>query len=106
MAYTVEIDYYNSFWLKNTTTPRIDQNGTLDFYASLFPGLPWESITTRFPNWPPTTASAPYSNVYENSNIYSLNLGSNWIIEESRIRGGFNNTSVDLGPRAYLKEEL
>mgnify|MGYP006908221333 CR=1 FL=1 len=106
MAYTIEVDYYNSFWLKNTTTPRIDRNGTLDFYASVFPGLPWESNTTGFPNWPPTTASAPYSNVYENSNIYSLNLGSNWVIEEARIRGGFNNTSVDFGPRAYLKEEL
>ena len=26
----------------------------------------------------------------------------NWIIEESRIRGGYNNTSVDLGAKAYL----
>jgi len=29
----------------------------------------------------------------------------NWIVEESRIRGGYNNTSTDYGARAYLVEE-
>lgn len=29
----------------------------------------------------------------------------NWIIEESRIKGGFNETQVDLGVRAYLVAE-
>ena len=28
-----------------------------------------------------------------------------WIIEESRIRGGYNNTSVDFGVKAYLVED-
>ena len=28
-----------------------------------------------------------------------------WFIEESRIRGGYNNTSVDLGVKAYLVED-
>jgi hypothetical protein len=28
-----------------------------------------------------------------------------WAIEEARIRGGYNNTSVDLGVKAYLVEE-
>ncbi len=28
-----------------------------------------------------------------------------WAIEESRIRGGFNNTSVDFGAKAYIVEE-
>jgi hypothetical protein len=30
---------------------------------------------------------------------------NNWSIEESRIRGGYNNTSVQLGVKAYLVEE-
>ena len=30
------------------------------------------------------------------------NATRNWIIEESRIRGGYNNTSVDFGAKAYL----
>jgi len=28
-----------------------------------------------------------------------------WAIEESRIRGGYNNTTVDFSPRAYLVED-
>lgn len=30
---------------------------------------------------------------------------NDWYIEESRIRGGYNNTSVDLGVKAYIVEE-
>lgn len=30
---------------------------------------------------------------------------NNWVIEESRIRGGYNNTSVDFGAKAYIVEE-
>ena len=33
------------------------------------------------------------------------NAAKNWIIEESRIRGGYNNTSVDFGAKAYLVAE-
>ena len=28
-----------------------------------------------------------------------------WYIEESRIRGGYNNTSTDYGVKAYLVED-
>ncbi len=30
---------------------------------------------------------------------------TDWLIEESRIRGGYNNVSVDLGIKAYLVED-
>ena len=30
---------------------------------------------------------------------------TDWYIEEARIRGGYNNTSVDLGVKAYLVED-
>ena len=33
------------------------------------------------------------------------NADKNWYIEESRIRGGYNNTSVDYGVKAYLVED-
>ena len=33
------------------------------------------------------------------------NAAKNWIIEESRVRGGYNNTSVDFGAKAYLVAE-
>ena len=30
---------------------------------------------------------------------------NDWLLEESRIRGGYNNKSVDFGPKAYLVED-
>tara|TARA_R110000851_G_scaffold302845_2_gene460280 strand:- start:7619 stop:9250 length:1632 start_codon:yes stop_codon:yes gene_type:complete len=33
------------------------------------------------------------------------NVADNWFIEESRIRGGYNNVSVDFGVKAYLVED-
>ena len=32
-------------------------------------------------------------------------LEEDWYIEESRIRGGYNNVSTDLGVKAYIVEE-
>ena len=36
---------------------------------------------------------------------YNGNNDTDWLIEESRIRGGYNNTSVDYGVKAYLVED-
>jgi len=36
---------------------------------------------------------------------YDSTPASDWFIEESRIRGGYNNTSVDYGVKAYLVED-
>ncbi len=36
---------------------------------------------------------------------YGSTPASDWLIEESRIRGGYNNTSVDFGVKAYLVED-
>ena len=35
----------------------------------------------------------------------STTEGLNWLVEESRIKGGFNETQIDLGVRAYLVAE-
>lgn len=37
-------------------------------------------------------------NAYETSE-------TDWFVEEARIRGGYNNTNVDLGVKAYLVED-
>jgi len=71
MAATIEIKYYNSFWLKR-----------IDSIASTIP-----------PN---------FSNV---PRVYNGNVSEDWYIEEARIRGGYNNTSVDFGVKAYAVEE-
>ena len=36
---------------------------------------------------------------------YDGNDADDWLIEESRIRGGYNNTSVDFGVKAYAVED-
>ena len=36
---------------------------------------------------------------------YDGNDADDWLLEESRIRGGYNNTSVDFGVKAYAVED-
>jgi len=36
---------------------------------------------------------------------YTSTPADDWLIEESRIRGGYNNTTVDFGVKAYLVED-
>ena len=82
MGAIIEVKYFNSFVLKkvNTTDP------------------------VEVPVWngsvgvPEDIGGYP---VIATSDIGS----SNWSIEEARIRGGYNNTNVDYGVRAYLVEE-
>jgi hypothetical protein len=114
MSYRLEVKYYNTFWLKQATTPLIEANSAGDgkIYARVFPGLPKLNYTNnKYPNFPQTIPSggnvdAPKTNAYETpSNDFNQLNGSNWVIEESRIRGGFNNSQADLGVRAYLLEE-
>ena len=89
MATTLEVSYFNTFWvkrLKNFTQYQDRQSdGTIDVESG--------GITTGTPNL--TTGAG-----YVNSNVFE-----DWFIEESRIRGGFNNTSVDFGNKAYIVEE-
>jgi hypothetical protein len=48
-----------------------------------------------------TKPTAPFANVPSD---YVANTAYDWYIEEARIRGGYNNTMVDLGVKAYLDE--
>ena len=114
MATTLFVEYYNSFWLK-----KVIYRGTLEDpsnpstsqpwpypatlggedpyrggYGSTFPGLPWNP--TNYRTFPSGAADS------ENYNYQEV---ENWVIEESRIRGGYNNVSTDYGAKAYLKEE-
>jgi hypothetical protein len=74
----VEVKYFNSFVLKKTNKNSLPVwNGSYGIPASKG-GYPVVSNTSE-----------------DNA----------WAIEESRIRGGYNNTSTDYGARAYLVEE-
>ena len=83
MAYTLEVDFYNSFWLKKT----IKQGDT----TPSWPGLPWNP--TGYPTFAWATPTNPKTG------------DDNWYIEETKIKGGFNNTTAHIGVRAYTVDE-
>ena len=72
MATTLEVKYFNTFWLKKLV-----------------------NLVAASPQ-----PVSPYTNVPHD---YAVDA-SDWYIEESRIRGGYNNTTVDLGVKAYIDE--
>ena len=91
-----KIKFFNAFVLKkniNATT------SGLAAYGPVFPGLPNNPIgaTFDYPLFPPLTTNA--------TGRVATTSDRNWIIEESRIRGGYNNTETGYGVRAYLRED-
>jgi hypothetical protein len=81
MGAVLEVKYFNTFLLKKTISNPPEKpvwNGSF--------GIP-QSI-------------GGYSRAGSN-----LTDTGNWAIEESRIRGGYNNTTVDFGVKAYLVED-
>ena len=72
MSATLEVKYFNSFWIKKIKSI-VDAGDNL--VEDLVPGA-----------YPASTASP----------------SEDWYIEEARIRGGYNNTSVDFGSKSLL----
>lgn len=75
MSATLEVKYFNSFWIKKMKSIVDAGNAVVE---NLVPGA--YASSTASPN-------------------------EDWYIEEARIRGGYNNTSVDLGVKAHLVED-
>jgi hypothetical protein len=63
-------------------------------YTSSWPGLPWDP--DDYPEYPADV---------DNRQLLTANQKRNWMVEEARIRGGYNNTSTSYGVRAYAKED-
>ena len=93
MAAILEVKYFNSFWLK-----KIDSLVTQS-----------ETNTVVF-NDPALPANLPKYYTYLDGETktqvdISISKPNDWYIEEARIRGGYNNTIVDLGVKAYIVED-
>ena len=84
MSITLEVGYFNSFYLKRIA----------DIPVPVGP-------TAVVPLQMPDTSLVPYPWVAPSTST----LEEDWYIEESRIRGGYNNTSTDLGVKAYIVED-
>jgi len=81
MATIIEVKYFNSFLLKKTMPS--DQD-----VAPVWNG------STGVPVTSPTSGGYPVAQ--------STDQNYSWFVEESRIRGGYNNTNTDYGVRAYI----
>jgi hypothetical protein len=143
MAATLELKYFNSFWLKKmdtivevlateglaTTTGSGSSTITLqqvNIYIGVGQSLSYTisgitynhtilyenglTITLNTPTTIPITAGTKISFGAITDFTYipaPYAKGTNdWYIEEARIRGGYNNTSVDFGVKAYLAEDF
>tara|TARA_B100001057_G_scaffold494666_1_gene591739 strand:+ start:7570 stop:9102 length:1533 start_codon:yes stop_codon:yes gene_type:complete len=77
----IEVKYFNSFLLRKS----VDSFNQPRWYGS-------RGIPTVVGGWEQAPGVDPANTL-------------NWAIEESRIRGGYNNTSTSLGAKAYLVED-
>jgi hypothetical protein len=120
--YKLEVDYYNSFWIKksiytgtpsgvggglpydygNFATPQQWRGGI----ASTWPSIPWSGETTGFPPYPSGNGKEPGTVATPPTNTNGFDEQENWFIEASRYQEDFNATSVDYGAKAYLKEDF
>tara|TARA_R110000744_G_scaffold317366_1_gene424007 strand:+ start:625 stop:1989 length:1365 start_codon:yes stop_codon:yes gene_type:complete len=80
MSAILNLKYFNSFWLKKM-----------------------KSVVAYDP-----AAGDPVNGPLNQSTLpgnFASDATEDWYIEEARIKGGYNNTSVDFGVKAYLVEE-
>ena len=115
MATIIEVEYYNSLWLKRILTPETAGQLPADFPTATV-------ITKGGAGTSPRRGVFPLSNVYANPqtvnittaattskdttiNLNESNTQENFYLEDMYIRGGFNNAPMDLGARAFADRE-
>ena len=98
----IDIKYFNSFVLKKTVNAQnISSPNNQANRKAVFTGLPWN------PNGYPAFILNGQSLIGRARHTDNASENErNWIIEEARIRGGYNNTDVGYSPRAYLREDV
>ncbi len=100
----LEVEFFNSFWEKRVKSTQADAQWTAS-------GIPVRGVgsSSSLGVWPlNTTYAAPQTEKPATSNVIPFQdsvKDFNFYLEESRIRGGFNDMPTDLGARAYLDEE-
>lgn len=147
MSATIELKYFNSFWLKKMQSvvdvlpsPTSGDNSLLtavgagvtsivlasaqantgpgqaiyytylgESYTLIVKEIIGTNVTLMFPT--ETTIAAGTLFTFGDITNFAYvpaaydDLGNDWYIEEARIRGGYNNTSVDFGVKAYIVED-
>lgn len=91
MSAIIEVKYFNSFWLKKAVPSTTPANN----FIPVWPGLPWNP--SEYPAFPFGDSAAMVFN--------SATPKCHWYLEEARIKGGYNNTNVAFGVRAYTVDK-
>ena len=126
MAAIIEVEFFNSYWMKKIV---VEQNkAQLQIQQNQGGDPPVTKLEFNWQQQVPGSGSSPARGVWPLSNCYAPpqtfkpNFTStdqtvnepdfraalkpnNWYIEESSIKGGFNNMETDIGARAFLDEE-
>ena len=109
----IEVEFFNCMWNKRILTPQPNKQTN----AVTVPGSTGMAATNVYPlnnvYAPPLTYVNSGTNKfptlpYTESSTAALSgsvVKENTYVEESRIRGGYNNVQMDLGARAYLNED-
>ena len=106
MATTLELSYFNTFWLKRLKNSVMNGETGLPAFGDAggtTNGTPAADNTARAASIVPGNPNTSPDGYIEGCNAIAIN--ENWFVEEARIRGGYNNTSVDFGVKAYIVEE-
>jgi hypothetical protein len=147
MAATIELKYFNTFWLKkldtivdvlpseSKTSTLVEAGDTLISFAqdllnvgvgqeisysiggniftnTIFIGNSGSSniiVSNEITEEIPEGTTIKFGAIKDFSYVpetYNSTPESDWYIEEARIRGGYNNTSVDFGVKAYIVEDI
>ena len=91
MATIIEVKYFNTYIMKKIgqqtqTTVGVAFPGGLGVLGKIYTAKEFEPVDPT--DYPVALNNGPW----------------NWFIEESRIRAGYNNTTVDFGVKAYIDE--
>lgn len=126
MGAILEVKYFNSFWTKRIATGQV--NPITNGAGAPAPNVYGEANTTgTYPGpvafgdaisgignqeiygirYSDFTGSSNFAPAFPNSanDRMAETLRYNWFCEDSTIRGGFGNNTVDFGVRAYLNED-
>ena len=95
MAAIIEVKFYNSFLLRKTV---IDNTSTFTESNSRWNGS--MGVPTDIPGAFPIYTTTPTGPINE-----EVSISKSWVIEESRIEGGFNSTEMGYGVKAYLVDD-
>jgi len=85
MGAVIEVKYFNSFLLRKTVASG--------------------ATATTPPIWMGSSGIPSGNGAFPQTPIADTEQDNSWVVEEARIRGGYNNTNVDYGVRAYLVDD-